>query len=218
VNSYQKGQAAKALYSSLANAAVTIGMTRVPKTFFNRIDKLVAANVGPRDDGRAGGPGQNNRFSEGDIFLLAVGLMLLDAEIPLGAVGFFMHHARETLLGVHKKIMENPPARCAEKERTDKMVYLLFNTSGIREFYIDKERTPDRWNELYHFEGWSGKGPAPLFINAKYAFGKKSLYKEIDRRLTGSKSNHVLIIELAQVASRLSYELENTPAAKRGRQ
>lgn len=209
VATYKKSQALYALWRTLSNPALSGACERPPAIFGRRFDKLVSVNIPLLPEERVGQAGQDNHFTPDQVFLMAVALTIMDSGLGLGATGFFIYHARESLKARYRAIMENPPSPLPEYERDDKRVYLLFQNRDIQEFY-----TPRDPKEV---EGWVGTGIPPLIINPVYAAGLDGLKDKMATYLQGGYHNHVLVIELAKMASVLTNNLKQAPVAKRGR-
>ena len=209
VATYKKSQALYALWRTLSNPALAGGAERPPGIFGRRFDKLVSVNVPLLPEERVGQAGKDNQFTADQVFLMAVALTIMDSGLGLGATGFFIYHARESLKARYRAIMENPPSPFPEYERDDKRVYLLFQNRDIQEFYppIDSGKV----------EGWAGTGTPPLIVNPVYAVGLDGLKEKMNTYLQGGNYNHALVVELAKMASVLTYNLEHAPIAKRGR-
>ncbi|KXV75064.1 hypothetical protein AD953_09030 [Acetobacter malorum] len=212
VATYKKSQALYALWRTLNNPALLGERERPPAIFSRRFDKLLSVDIPLLPEERAGQAGQDNQFTADQVFLMAVALVIMDSGLGLGATGFFICTARESLKQRYHAIMERPMSWLPEKESSlekDKRVYLLFQNKDIQEFYPEYD-----WSKV---NGWSGKGRPPLIINPVYVSGLDDLKTYLDTCLQNGTHNHVLVIELAKMASVLTHYLEHAPIVTRGR-
>ncbi|MFW7268630.1 hypothetical protein ACMAUO_11755 [Gluconacetobacter sp. Hr-1-5] len=197
---YKKSQFVRAAWKTLKNRAQ---FSEDPDpSFTRRFDKLQAVGVPLTPEERAGGPGHDHELSADQVFLIAVALVLMDSGLGLGTVGFFIHHARASLIDQYTRIMN-------EMKKEDRTVWLMLQNRDLQELYPTRKQTG--------IAGWVGKGPAPLIVNPKYAFGKEARNKLLDEYTSDSSHNHVLIIELAHLASTLTENLKHAPILRRGR-
>lgn len=209
VPTFKKSQTVHALWQTLRNPA---HMTApAPALFIRRYDKLLSVNVPLNREERAGQAGYDNEMTAAQVFLMAVALVLMDSGLGLGTAGFFIHHARESLLKQYERIMlpQNRPSYLNEKDREDRTVWLLLQNRDLQELYPAYDRSK--------IEGWGGKGLPPLIINPQYAFGKNGRNLTLDAYISGGTHNHVLVVELARLASVLTHNLERAPVLRRGR-
>ncbi len=212
VPTYKKSQALYALWRTLSNPALLSERERPPAIFSRRFDKLVSVDIPLLPEERVGQSGKDNQFTADQVFLMAVALVIMDSGLGLGATGFFICTARESLKQRYRAIMEMPMSWLPEKESSlekDKRVYLLFQNKDIQEFYPKYD-----WSKV---KGWSGTGRPPLIINPVYVQGLDDLKTYLDTCLQNGTNNHVLVIELAKMASVLTHYLEHAPIMTRGR-
>lgn len=207
VATFKKSQVLYALWKTLRNSAVKED-TPSP-VLARRLDKLQSVDVPLRKEERAGQAGYDNEVTAAQAFLTATALSLMDANFGLGTAGFFIHHARDSLLEQYERIMQNRPSWINQKEEEDRTVWLLLQNRDLQEMYPAYNRSK--------IEGWAGKGLPPLIINPKYAYGRAHMHAELDGYISHSTHRHVLVIELAKMASVLTYHLETAPVLKRGR-
>lgn len=174
-----------------------------------RLDKLQSVDVPLLKSERGGQAGVDNECTAAQVFLTATALSLMDTGFGLGTAGFFIHHARDSLLLQYDRIMQNRPSWRNEKEPKDKTVWLLLQNRDLQELYPAYDRSK--------ISGWHGKGLPPLIINPRYAYGRDAMHRELDGYISHSTHRHVLVIELAKMASVLTHYLETAPVLTRGR-
>lgn len=207
VVTYKKSQVLYALWHTLRNPAVK--EDKPSSTLSNRLDKLQSVYVPLSKEERGGQAGIDNECTAAQAFLTGTALSLMDAGFGLGTAGFFIHHARDSLLLQYDRIMQNRPSWRNQKEAKDKTVWLLLQNHDLQELYPAYDRSK--------IEGWTGSGLPPLIINPKYAYGRDAMHQELDGYINHSTHRHLLVVELAKMASVLTHYLETAPVLKRGR-
>lgn len=208
MNTYKKGQVVYAIWNTFGNATCGIDLQKPDKKLGNRIDKLLSAGLLP-DAERGGGPGKDNGFTEEQVFLIALALILMDMGQGLWAAAFFIHHTHDSLLNKYAEIRRNPPSHIAEKDPDEKMVYLMFQYRDLKEFYpnITKRKV----------EGWRGSSYPPIVLNPRYATGMEGIRESLKFYIQRGRQCHAEIIEIAKMSSLLLHNLKSAPIPKRGR-
>ncbi|MFT8850458.1 hypothetical protein [Acetobacter orientalis] len=210
---YKKSQVLYALWNTLRNPA---NYEKKPSPIFaRRLDKLQSVNVPLLPEERTGQAGYDNEFTEPQVFLIAIALILMDSGFGLGTAGFFIHHARPSLLKQYERIMKNKPSALMAHEDEDKTIWLILQNKDLQELY--PAHIMKKYSKGDEMNGWSGKGPAPLIINPTYAFGKDRRNKVLDMTVQGGSCSHALVLEIAKMASVLTDTLQTAPVLKRGR-
>lgn len=105
----KKYQAVWAWWETKRNAATFDRAGQPRAKFQNYFDRLQVVDALLPENERSGQRGEDNLLSPAHVFVGAVALDLLDAGINIGAVGFFVTHARDMLMKTYEQIMQNPP-------------------------------------------------------------------------------------------------------------
>lgn len=213
----KKYQAVWAWWETKRNAATFDRAGQPRAKFQNYFDRLQVVDALLPENERSGQRGEDNLLSPAHVFVGAVALDLLDAGINIGAVGFFVTHARDMLMKTYEQIMQNPPVRVGkggwkyDENGKDARVYLTLRYSDIHELWPHPPKSGP-------CKGWKGAGPHPLIVNSKIIRGMTALTEELDE--LGVDGNHTqkMVFELANVARIVTEKLKEAPIRKRGRQ
>jgi hypothetical protein len=228
IKSYTRGQMEWALWRQFSHVGHD-PVRPAPRVFLNRIKRLLdldkEAGTAIFTSGRAGwipgvypfptpggGRGSVAEYHRFGIFLMWLGLNLLDAGFKQSDVLFLLGHIKAPLRDEpYEYILTNPPSPGQTMFHTDRpncprhpirqnhadcSVFLLIRKVELRECW--------NWN--------TGE---PFIFGPKFRYGLAELQKELDR--LNYEYPSTMVIELADAATTINGILQNPPARVRGR-
>jgi hypothetical protein len=215
---YTRGQMEWALWRQL-NHVGHDPIRPAPRVFGNRIKKLLdldkASGGKVFSSGPAGwspGSGVAVEYHRFGVFLMWLGLTLLDAGFKQSDVLFLLSHIKAPLRDEpYEYILKNPPSpgqmmfhsdrpNCpphpVRQNHADCSVFLMIRKIELREC-------------------WNWAKDDPFIFGPRFCYGLTDLQKQMDR--LNSEYPSTMVIELAEAITTLNGILENSPRIMRGR-
>jgi hypothetical protein len=198
--------------SALPNWGDIAEVKKVPKVFSSRIKKLLnidRANGNEKSnwaffDYESEGTGAQEKYSDYNVFLMGIGLHLLNIGFKQSEIIFFLQNAQHLIEPNYKTILkeyDEAPVFGSGRQRTEKdnTCFMMIN----------------RIEMIEAIEALSNHGSKPVILAPHFAFGTN----EVKRSLEKWSKDYVafITIELADLALRLPKIIENTEPAGRGR-
>lgn len=215
----------------------------IPRVFRSRIKKLLNmdripglvpwfednADLWAFFDGPKSGRGStsDDLFSTHHVFLMGIGLDLINEGIKQPEVVFFLRHKRELFLEALRQIHDRPGARApvsgADRQRR------LFEDDGASEpiWFGGKKHAysdPTAWllvrrredKEVYPLFVKATQGKKiPFFVEPELHFGLEAVKDALFTHLAAFR--HMILIEIADLALTLPRYLSETVVVRRGR-
>jgi hypothetical protein len=169
-----------------------------PRVFLNRIKRLLDL-----DDDKAkpvfpveapGGKGRSAKYGAFGSFLMVIGLRMIDAGLTQGDVIFVLRNLKSVLLDAYENILKNPPsplqhilARDQPQSPTMPDQDTLADTSVF--FLLRKVELKECFNWQHEM---------PLFINPKFCYGLKELYREM--KMLNYEDPVRLVVQISDLA------------------
>jgi len=203
-----------------------LNMDRIPGLvpWFEPDQDLWAFFDGPKE---AKARRSEDLFRTGDVFLMGIGLDLINVGIKQPEVVFFLRHTREVLLAAFDQLHNRPGARAPVSEGDRQL--RLFEDDGSSEpislgrtnaSYSDStawmlvRRREDREAYPLFLKATRGK-KIPFFVEPEFYFGLEEVKKAIFNHLPAFRN--VILIEIADLALTLPRYLSEAVVVRRGR-
>jgi len=183
----------------------------IPKVFLTRIKRLLELDRQPLNGNATAmafsssnipmGKGSEATFSDFDVFCICLGLDLLDLGFKQSEVVFFLHHVREDIERVYKKIHNKSSVHGRNRYgiNKDNAVFMVIRKIELKELFplIPKDHKD------------------PVISPPLFCFGSDELMaKTLD---TANQYRKFIVIELAKIAALLNDFLPQAPVRSRGR-
>jgi len=177
---------------------------------------------------RAGeGFGSEDSFSTKHVFLMGIGLDLVNEGLKHSEVVFFLRHVRPKLEAAFDEIHMRPGA-IAPVSGSNRQLYRFDNDASSEPIWLDRRKNPiadwTAWiliqryeaKEIYtRFEELSQGRSIPLFIEPEFYFGLEAVKERMFKHLPDFR--HLLLIEIADLALTIPKYLAEAPEVRRGR-